>query len=244
MSSQLHWVIRAVNFEFSSSATSSLRVIRIISKRQHGCLFVQSDLLGRFGLENRAHVFLTFSQNPKNVTFYVFFESSHALSRTLVGHWAALVAEVGGSRWCHLAVAVLSASTSSQWPSSSPVERQPTAVSPSGSSVASRPSLNTASSTRVSASVDLSTPNTSASFQTGLLVWRFVVVFFRFRRTVVAGLLTLPTPMVTVTRTSGPATNTSLLATTQRLTDDRCFETFQQNSQASPRWSISCRVGR
>jgi len=78
----------------------------------------------------------------------------------------------------------------------------------------SSPSLKTASSTRVSASSERSTPNTSASFQTGLLVCRFVVVFFRFRLAVADGLPPpllppappLPLPMTTVTRTNGPTT--------------------------------------
>jgi len=91
-------------------------------------------------------------------------------------------------------VAVLSAATSSQCASSSPDDRDPTTISPSGSSVLRRPSLKTASSTRVSASTDLSTPKTSASFHTGLAVWRFVVVFLRFRRTLDAG-LPLPPPL-------------------------------------------------
>ena len=68
----------------------------------------------------------------------------------------------------------------------------------------SSPSLKTASSTCESASTQRSTPKTSASFQTGLFVCRFVVVFLRFRLTVDVG-LPLPLPIVTVTRTSGPA---------------------------------------
>ena len=147
---------------------------------------------------------------------------NRALVRVLVDHrWRdicvchCVAAEVGGCRRCHLAMAVLSATTSNQWASSSPVDLQPTTVSPSGSSVANSPSLKTASSTRVLASRQRSTPNTSASFQTGLLVCRFVVVFFRFRLAVVAGLL-LPTPIITVTRTSGPTKNAS--STEQRRT--------------------------
>ena len=126
--------------------------------------------------------------------------------------------EVGGWRWCHLATAVLSAITSSQWDSSSPLDLQPTTVSPSGSSIPSSPSLKTASSTRVSASSERSTPNTNASFQTGLLVCRFVVVFFRFRLAdaVSRPLLLAPPPlllpMTTVTRTNGPTTNASTVA--------------------------------
>jgi len=90
MCSQLHWVIRIVNYvKFGSSVLNSLSVIGSVSKRERACLFYLYCLALfrpiRFGLKNFAYVYNVFRFfKIRKMWLLHIFELLHTFSRTLV----------------------------------------------------------------------------------------------------------------------------------------------------------------